>query len=149
MSKLLYQMINPPIRLLLKSPLHGLMSSNTLIIEFKGRKSGRTMTTPISYLQTDTLVQCFTGRPNIWWRNLQNAAPVRLLIKGQWQTVIPEVVLDDHETIKQTLDNFLRAVPRDASHSNVRLEADGTPNQQDIDQAVGNLVLLKFSPVSR
>jgi deazaflavin-dependent oxidoreductase (nitroreductase family) len=145
MSKLLYKIINPPIGLLLKSPLHGLMSSNTLIIEFKGRKSGKTMTTPISYQKTDQVVHCFTGRANIWWRNLQAGKPVRLLIKGQWQTVTPEVVLDDQEKLKAALDAFLRAVPRDASHSNVRLEADGTPNQTDIAQVVGDLVLLRFS----
>ncbi len=144
MSKLLYKMINPPIKLLLKSPVHGVMSSNTLIIEFKGQKSGRTMSTPISYVQTDDAIHCFTGKPNIWWRNLRGGDPVKLLIKGHWVFVTPEVVLDDSETLAPALDAFLRAVPRDAPHSNVRLAADGTPNMADIQKVVRDLVLLKF-----
>ena len=94
MSKLLYQLINPPISLLLKSPLHRVMSANTLIVEFKGRKSGKTMATPISYHQTDDVIHCFTGRAGIWWRNLMAGNPVKLLIKGEWLSAVPEVVLD-------------------------------------------------------
>lgn len=146
MSKLMYKMINPPIKLLLQSPLHGVMSSNTLILEFKGRKSGRTMSTPISYVQTADAIHCFTGKPNIWWRNLRGGDPAKLLIKGRRVTATPEVVLDDSVVLEQALDAFLRAVPRDAPHSNVRLAADGTPNMADIQNVVSDLVLLKFTP---
>lgn len=144
MSKLLYQLINPPISLLLKSPLHWVMSANTLVVEFKGRRSGKTMETPISYHHADNAIHCFTARKGIWWRNLQEGKEVRLLIKGQWKSAIPEVVLDDQEALKASLDAFLRAVPRDAAHSKVRLEQDGSPNNADIQISIGELVLLKF-----
>ena len=48
MSNLLYGLINPAVCSLLRSPLHGLMSKNTLLLEFTGRKSGRLLSTPIS-----------------------------------------------------------------------------------------------------
>ncbi|MEH6557376.1 MAG: nitroreductase/quinone reductase family protein [Oceanicoccus sp.] len=147
MSKILYKIINPPISLLLKSPIHKIMSSNTLIVEFRGRKSGKTMATPISYHQAEDDIHCFTAKAGIWWRNLRGGDAVRLLIKGHWITVTPEVVLDSEETLKPYLDAFLRAVPRDAVHSNVRLEANGIPNTEDIESAVGGLVLLKFRQV--
>lgn len=161
MSKMLYRMINPPITLLLKSPLHSVISSNTLIVEFKGRRSGRVMTTPISYhhaeveadLDVDVdvdgkdTIQCFTAKANIWWRNLRGVESVRLLIKKQWVTVRPEVIVDDQKILTHSLDAFLRAVPRDATHSNVRLEANGTPNAADIQNAIGSLVLIKFHPI--
>jgi len=38
MSNLLYGLINPAVCSLLRSPLHGLMSKNTLLLEFAGRK---------------------------------------------------------------------------------------------------------------
>lgn len=144
MSKLLYQLINPPISLLLKSPLHRVMSANTLIVEFKGRKSGKTMATPISYHQTDDVIHCFTGRAGIWWRNLMAGNPVKLLIKGEWLSAVPEVVLDEEIMLSRSLEGFLRAVPRDAPHSNVRLEANGSPNTGDIQSAIHALVLLRF-----
>ena len=46
----IYKWINPPIKFLLASPLHGIMSSNTLLLDFTGRKSGRALSTPIRLL---------------------------------------------------------------------------------------------------
>jgi hypothetical protein len=149
MSKMLYKMINPPITLLLKSPIHSVISSNTLVVEFRGRRSRKTMTTPISYhhAEGDGSIHCFTAKANIWWRNLRGVESVRLLIKKQWITVTPEILEDGQETVALSLDAFLRAVPRDAAHSNVRLDANGAPNALDIQGAIGKLVLLKFRPL--
>jgi hypothetical protein len=38
----------------LRSPLHGILSKNFLLINFTGRKSGRVFTTPVSYSQDDS-----------------------------------------------------------------------------------------------
>lgn len=62
MSNLLYKVINPIVKGLLRSPLHGLMSKNTMLIEFKGRKSGRMFTTPVSYHIEGDRVHCFTSQ---------------------------------------------------------------------------------------
>ena len=47
MSKHLYRTINPIVRTILRSPFHGLMCKNTLLLEFTGRKSGRTLLPPL------------------------------------------------------------------------------------------------------
>ena len=66
---------------LLRSPLHGLLSANTLIISFTGRVSGRTFSTPISYaLQGDALL-CLTGC--CWWKNLRGDPGVRMMLRGR------------------------------------------------------------------
>ena len=36
---------------LLRSPLHGLLSGNTLLITVTGRKTGRPITTPVNYVR--------------------------------------------------------------------------------------------------
>ena len=46
------------------------MSSNTLLLEFRGRKSGRALSTPISYHVDEGSDHCFTNRNFGWWRNL-------------------------------------------------------------------------------
>ncbi len=143
MSQMLYRVINPPITWLLKSPLHGVMSSNTLIVEFKGRRSNRIMSTPVSYHRSGHLLHSFTSRQGIWWRNLESGEVARLLVQGQWHIAQPQVILGVAD-IEVALDQFLRAVPRDASHSNVRLEKDGSPRPVDVQRASGELVLLKF-----
>ena len=63
MSKALYSLINPVVKVILRSPLHGLMSRNTILLEFKGRKSGKIYSTPVSYHDTDGALHCFRCRP--------------------------------------------------------------------------------------
>lgn len=46
------QLMNCVPQLLLRSPLHGLMSNRYLLITFTGRKSGKRYTTPVAYLAT-------------------------------------------------------------------------------------------------
>ena len=57
-------------RLLLRSPLHFLMSRSLLLITYEGRKSGRRYTTPLRYTREGEVIRCFTSGTTQWWRNL-------------------------------------------------------------------------------
>ena len=46
--------------------------------------------------------------------------------------------------MESELKDFLLGVPRDAAHTGVRLDQDGTPNKDDIKQVVPGMVLLKL-----
>jgi hypothetical protein len=62
MAEPLYRLINPSVKLLLKSPPHGVISSNTLLLEFTARKSGGALSTPGSCHIKDGAAHCFTNR---------------------------------------------------------------------------------------
>ena len=49
MNTFMNQVVNPFMKWLLKSPLHGLVSSHYMLITVKGRKSGKLYTTPVEY----------------------------------------------------------------------------------------------------
>jgi hypothetical protein len=80
-----FTVINPIMKFLLRSPVHGLWSDSLMLITFTGRKSGRRFTTPVRYIKTGETVRCFTAAENQWWRNLRTGARVELLIKGATQ----------------------------------------------------------------
>ena len=144
MANILYRLINPPVRWLLRSPLHRLMSQNTLLLEFTGRKSGRALSTPISYYVKDGTAHCFTSRSFAWWRNLTTGKQVRVTIKGHtWQSS-PVVESSDYPLMESQLEAFLRAVPRDATHAGVSLDEKGNPNPDDIRRGIPGMVYLKF-----
>lgn len=145
MSALLYRLINPPVKYLLRSPLHGLLSKNTLLLEFKGRKSGRALSTPISYHRDGQSVHCFTNRSFGWWRNLSTSQKVQLTIRGQKMHSTPYVETTDYDLMGTQLDVFLRAVPRDASHAGVKLDKEGNPDPTDIRRVIPDMVYLQFS----
>ena len=78
--------VNPVLRLVLRSPLHGLASRRFALITYTGRKSGREYTIPTFYRDKDDEVTIAVGWPErkVWWRNLTGeGAPVRLVVRGR------------------------------------------------------------------
>src|SRR3954454_18607682 len=76
---------NPGVRLLLRSPLHPLVSGRLALITVTGRKSGRSYTIPVAYERSGEVVTIGVGWPERkhWWRNLRgDGAPVTLRLRG-------------------------------------------------------------------
>lgn len=92
----LSKIYNPIMKSILRSPLHGLISKNTMLITFTGRKSGKIYTTPVNYVRDGDDFTVFSQCNRIWWRNLRGGAPVTVRVKGQNLKAIGESV-DDRE----------------------------------------------------
>ena len=77
--------VNPVIVGILRSPLHGLMSSGLLLLTVTGRRTGRRYTIPVGYQRDgDRLVILVSkARRKNWWRNYLDPAPVEMLVAGQ------------------------------------------------------------------
>jgi hypothetical protein len=137
-------MINPVVKFVLRSPLHGLMSHNTVLLEFKGRKSGKTYSTPVSYHISNGHVHCFTEKSNQWWRNLRHADEIELTLQGRRIKGSPTVLADGSTQVQSALHDFLVATPRDASHAGVAIDAHGHPVAADIRAASQHLALISI-----
>jgi hypothetical protein len=80
------RVVNPALRAILMSPIHGLASGRVALITFTGRRSGREYTIPCFYRDKGDEMTIPVGWPDrkVWWRNLTgDGGPVRLLIQGQ------------------------------------------------------------------
>ena len=77
---------NPPIRAILRSPAHRLLSGSVALITVTGRRTGRTYTIPVQYRRKGDVVKIAVGWPERkrWWRNLTGpGAPVGMEIAGE------------------------------------------------------------------
>jgi len=77
--------VNPSLRGLLRSPLHGLASGRLALITVTGRRSGQSFTIPVMYQRDGDRVTVVVGWPQRkrWWRNLRDGgAPVRVRLAG-------------------------------------------------------------------
>jgi|SRR5271166_186208 len=76
---------NRAVELLLRSPAHRLASGHLLLITVRGRRSGREHTLPVGYRQDGELLRIPVMWPErkLWWRNLREAAPVRVRLRGR------------------------------------------------------------------
>lgn len=145
----LFVVINPIIRMVLRSPLHGLLSGSLMLITFTGRKTGRQFTTPVRYVRVDGAIRCFTSATNQWWRNLRGGAPVTLRIAGRDGAYLARAIYDDPLWIRAALQDYLALYPGDATYHDIRLNRDRSLVQSDLERASHEAVVVEARPVAR
>ena len=143
----LFKFINPIVALLLRSPLHFLMSGSLLLITFVGKRTGRSYTTPVRYVRDGATVRCFTSRHTRWWCNLGGGAEVTLTIRGTEGRYHTNIILDDPPRIEELLKAYLAQYPQDAAYHEVKLSRDKTPNAADLTRAAAVAVVVEARAV--
>jgi deazaflavin-dependent oxidoreductase (nitroreductase family) len=137
---------NPIIQWLLRSPFHGFVSKNMMLITYTGRKSGKKFTTPVNYLHMtqgqDKFLATTSLRERTWWRNLRGSAPVALRLQGKDLPAAAEVIEDD-QGVAENLGAYLRQAPGLAKYFNVRLESTGQLKAEDLANAAKTRVFIK------
>lgn len=134
--------LNRFMKTILRSPVHGLVSKNILLITFTGRKSGKTYTTPVSYSQDGEQVTIFTHGK--WWKNLRGGAPVTLRLRGREVQGMAEPVAEDKEAVAAGLADHLRKVRSDARYYGVTFDGEGNPNAAEVEKAVESVVMVRI-----
>ncbi len=128
--RLLMRVMNVIPRLVLRSPLHGLMDGKVLLLGFTGRRSGRHYTTPMSYVRVgDDEVFMTTGAP--WWKNLAGGAPAEMRLGGGSRRGFAEA-LTREEDVAEVLGTILRHYPEYRRFVGVTVDEDGRPEEETV-----------------
>ncbi len=143
----LFPLVNMIVRALLRSPLHGLMSSSVMVIHYRGRKSGRALATPVRYLAANGTIRCTTADYVQWWRNVQAEPGVMLRVAGELVACRGRVLERDPVVLEPLLREFLEVYPQDAVYQDIRLNDDGSLNESDVSAALQKLVIVEFDRV--
>lgn len=114
----------------LRSPFHGMLSSNMMLITVTGRKTGRKYTTPVSYYPENGDLWVITSRDRTWWKNVQGGAEVALLLKRSIVSGFAEPELDE-KAVEARLCEYIRRFPQAAKPMGIRVE-QGKANADDI-----------------
>lgn len=123
------RLYNPLVKWLLHTPLHVVMSGSVLLLTFKGRNSGNSYTTPVSYVREGADLLLVSRRDHSWWKNLRGGARVTLRIRGRDEEGAAEVF--EGGAAEEGLLSVMRAVPAYRRHWNVALGHDGRPEDPD------------------
>lgn len=125
----MYKIINPTFNLLLRTPLHGLMSERLLLLSFTGRSSGKRYTMPVAYAQQgDTLLIATQSR---WWKNLVGGATVQVWLRGRNRNGTSEVITDE-AGLSDAYRLLLPQWPRFSDIMGVTLDANGQPRPEEV-----------------
>ncbi len=140
------RVVNVLVKLILRSPLHGLMSKNRMLLTFRGRKSGKVYTTPVSYIREGESIVCFTDSP--WWRNLRGGAPVRMRLVGRDVAGMAYPIDTDREAIARGLERMLQKIPNDARYYQVTVGPRGQLPASDLLRAARSNVMIRIHLVN-
>jgi deazaflavin-dependent oxidoreductase (nitroreductase family) len=131
---------NPIMMWILRSPLHGMLSSSTMIITYTGRKSGKTFSTPVNYVRDGDVLWTVSYRQRTWWRSLRDAK-VTVRVQGNDLAGVAEAITDERE-VTDSLMAYLRKTPQIAKYIGVSLDASGQPRPQDVARAAKTRVMV-------
>ncbi|CAA0081709.1 Uncharacterised protein [Halioglobus japonicus] len=137
--------LNPIMRNLLRSPLHGITSDNIGIVYFTGRKSGRNLSTPLSYTREENIVRLLSNQNTRWWVNFRGA-DVRVEMEMA-RTRYPgtAVLLEgDSEALRKGVRTFIHALPRDAKVYGLKLDANKEVIEASLAAIADELILVEI-----
>ncbi|MDB4542812.1 nitroreductase family deazaflavin-dependent oxidoreductase [bacterium] len=139
-------LLNPAMRGLLRSPLHRLASGNIAILHFKGRKSGRWLNTPLSYMREGNRVRLLSNTNTRWWLNLRDG-PVGVQIEIQAKRYNGSAMLyeGDSEATREGVRKFIAAVPRDAKIYGLKLDKNKQLLEPSLSTKVHELILVEIA----
>lgn len=138
--------VNAMMKLVLRSPLHGMVSRSILLITFTGRTSGKQYTTPVSYLRDGDTVIILVKRFRTWWRNFETPAPVTLRLQGQDVSGTATVSTDPEDAIA-VLATSIAHEPRAGRTYAVDTGPDRQPNMQAVRNIAPHFVVVRVQVV--
>ena len=138
-----FGLINVIMRMLLRSPLHGIFSGSILAIGYEGVRSGRQFWVPARYQVQGGEYLVVTSKDTKWWPNFKHGCDVRVLLGGSERIARASITIDQPDIIGQTLRSLWERHPGDAAYMNVKLER-GVPLEEDFQRAVAEGVLVRL-----
>jgi deazaflavin-dependent oxidoreductase (nitroreductase family) len=141
--RFLNRVVNPLVRLLLRSPLHPIASSSLIVLTYTGRRSGLARSLPVMYARDDGRLVVVAGRPERkrWWRNLRSPAPVGIRLRGHEYEGRARLVTARPE-LERELALYLARFPRAAASLGVPLDADRHPAAPALSRAAATAVVV-------
>jgi len=163
---------NSIIKFLLLSPLHGFASKDILLLEYTGRRSGKKIIVPLSYIREELATGAVESGENneknkggesdsrdvaheadylilslrrrTWWRNLRGGVPVRLRVRGKWIPGIGEAI-EDKEKAAHDLGLYIQKQTYLAKYFEVRMD-EGKPAPEDLAREVEKRLMVRVHP---
>jgi len=145
----LLRVVNPIMKLLLRTPFAGAARNQLMVVNFTGRKSGHHYSIPLSAHVIDGTLYAMTGRT--WKSNFRDGATATVLHDGKTTTMRGELITDK----AQVADLYSRSaessgVKRAERAMGLGFRDHQMPTHDQFAQAVDqlNLRAIRFTPAS-
>ncbi|HZO73537.1 MAG TPA: nitroreductase/quinone reductase family protein [Ktedonobacteraceae bacterium] len=131
--------VNALIGLLLRSPFSGGIGNVLMLLEFRGRKSGKLYRLPVGYIRQGETVTTFTDRN--WWKNLRDQVSVMLYLKGKKLRGTAAIVQEPN-LVAEGLSTFVQQHPRAARPYGISFDAAGQLDTESVRQSARRFTMI-------
>ena len=129
---------------LLYSPLHGMFSGKTMVVEYTGRKSGKTYHLPVDYFRVGEILLTISFKRRTWWRNLRGGVSVTIYLQGKNVNGYAEVI-EDEVGVADGIKAIIGGNQQAARMFGVKLNADGQLKPDSLRQSARERVIVRTS----
>lgn len=134
--------LNRMMTVLLRTPgLQRLLGRGTALITFTGRRTGREITTPVSYVESNGRILITGHRKRQWWRNLVSNPEVEIRLAGEVRKGQASVMDDPDNALEEFLA-LLETQPVVARISGVPIDDGGRPDPMRAREVLGYTVVV-------
>lgn len=139
--EIVYRIVNPVIKTILRSPLHLLLSHMLMTLTFTGRKTGKRYTIPVGYQQEGESLIVFTHHS--WWKNLRGGAPVTMRLRGAERQGWAEPVTDAQQVLRRVREFLQKNGSNQARQLGITLENEN-PSEEELRRAVEGSIFIRI-----
>jgi hypothetical protein len=143
------RLVNPFVKLLLRTPFAGPARHQLMVVDFKGRKSGRPYSVVVTAHLIDGILYALTGAK--WKANFRGGAPAQVLHDGKTTAMRGELITDT----AHVADLYARAAEsygakRAERAMGVKFRNHQMPTRDQFAEAVKDLGLraIRFTPAT-
>ncbi|SFC08018.1 protein of unknown function [Halobiforma haloterrestris] len=137
-----YTVINPLVELLLRSPLHPLVSYSVAVLTFTGAKTGNEYSTPVGDWVKDGRIIITTH--SSWWRNPKGGAEVGLHLRGESRSGVA-TPYSEPDDVAEYMKEFIDRHGTDAARRfGIRINGDGEPTMGELEEGVTGTVVIEI-----
>jgi len=129
---------------ILRSALHGLMSKELLVLEYRGRKSGKAYAIPLGYVEHDGVPYCVTREYSSWWKNVASETQVTIWLRGVRTEAIAQRMPAGSPEGRAAFIKFLVTNPGTASLVYRVRMAQKQPDASDVDREIHHSVVVRL-----
>ncbi|PSP68394.1 hypothetical protein BRC85_02710 [Halobacteriales archaeon QS_1_69_70] len=129
-------------KLMLRSPLHPLVSDDLLLLTVTGRKTGTRYTFPVGYEQRDDTLAVISHGTN-WWMNLRDGgAEVTVLLRGERRSGHATVQAEDEAVAEYLHGYFRREGVGSDRRAGLKIDGEAVPDAAALREVVDHVVVV-------
>ena len=121
---------------ILRSPLHPVLSGSTVLVKYRGIRTGKEYVTPVQYADAHHGLVVLVGDAGTktWWRNFTEMQTIQVLLQGDWTPMTAHALRGDEDpgAVAPLLRSYSQRFPKAVD----RLEGD------DLDERVRSAVVV-------